>query len=182
MADRVRAFLAIQPPADVRARLSQMLTEVEIDGARLRAVEKENIHLTVEFLGSTPEELIQPLERLIDEIGVGTRPFELEVVGISAFPSKRPVVIAAELAPTNALSHLVANVRKEVERIGFQSETRPFQPHITVARIKGGRNRVRGFSLATDQTFKADTLILFKSELSRAGARYTQLHSARFKG
>lgn len=182
MAAAVRAFLAIQPPADIRASLSQKLTEVQIDGAELRVVEQASIHLTIEFLGNTPNVLIHPLANLIERVVEGTSPFDLDVVRISAFPSNRPVVIAAELADSDALLDLVVNVRNGLKNMGLEPETRPFRPHITVARIKGGRNRVRGFSLAAEHTFTAAELILFKSDLSRSGARYARLHSARLGG
>lgn len=181
MAAPIRAFLAIQPPADIRTSLVDTLTRIEIDGARLRIVDQDNIHLTIEFLGDIPEGSIKPLSKLLDDVAAQTRPFEAEVVGIAAFPARRPVVVAAVLAENNSLSEVVAEIRGQLCEIGFDPETRPFRPHITIARIKGGRNRVRRFSLETQLTFTADEFVLFRSDLTRKGAQYSRLHSARLE-
>lgn len=179
MSAPVRAFLAVYPPARIRVRLAGAVEDLEIPSADIRRIPEPNIHLTVRFLGSTPPETVERLKAVMDRISRGLQPIPLKISGVSAFPARRPTVIAADLRASDRLSALAEDLEAVARDLGFDPVERPFRPHLTVARIKRGRSRLKGFSAPLEAEFTADELILFKSVLKRSGAEYVRLHTIR---
>ena len=178
----IRAFLAIQPPEDVRARLAAIVEPDQARKLRWRCVPRENIHLTLRFLGISPQGMIQSLMTEMDRLGRGTREFMVEVQNVSGFPTRRPTVIAAGLSPNPQLDQLADLVESVVTGIGFENDNRPFRPHITIARIPRMVMRLPDLQVAPGLKFEADELVLFRSELSQDGASYIRIHSTRLGG
>lgn len=175
----VRAFLAVHPPAPIRARLAGAVDDLEIPSADIRRVPEPNIHLTVRFLGSTPPEILDSLKVRMDRIGRQLQAIPMKIVGVSAFPARRPTVIAADVTPDDRLAALAEDLEAVARDLGFDPVERPFRPHITVARIKRGRSRLKGLSVPLELEFVANELVLFKSVLKRSGAEYVRLHTIR---
>jgi RNA 2',3'-cyclic 3'-phosphodiesterase len=142
MADRgsLRAFVAIEVPAQVLDSLEAAQKELSASGADLKLVERSNLHFTVKFLGeisdSQASEADARLRRLhLVKSGV-------EVRGVGAFPSPaRPRVVWAGVSGEDAsqISAVAGEVLAALDGIG-ERDDRPFQPHLTLARVRSDRN------------------------------------------
>ncbi|HKT22160.1 MAG TPA: RNA 2',3'-cyclic phosphodiesterase [Nitrososphaerales archaeon] len=136
----MRAFVALEVPAGVLDALVSFQTELSSSGADIKLVERENLHFTVKFLGEIGDQQAEEARSRLEKLSLkGAR---AEVKGVGAFPTpSRPRVVWAGVAKDQ--EHLILPTAKEVidtlEGIGERDE-RPFQLHLTFARVRSGRN------------------------------------------
>lgn len=150
-------------------------------GADIKTVEPENIHVTLKFLGEIPETQVQMVKEKIREIKF--TPIILEVEETGVFPNlRRPRVIWAGIkGEIEQLRKVFNELEEKLESIGFKKERRRFQPHITIARVRSGRDRenlVRELIQLQNTKYGEITVnhvSFMKSELTRRGPIYTQL-------
>jgi 2'-5' RNA ligase len=131
----VRLFVALDLPADVRTALARWADAAA--PAAVRRVRADNLHVTLAFLGSRDEDDAAAAGRVL-----AARPPSLgalEMAGALWLPPRRPGVLTVALRPHAGLSSLQAElVAALASAIGFEPETRPFRPHITVGRVPRG--------------------------------------------
>ena len=144
----------------------------------VRWVPAENWHLTLKFFGEVGDERATALRSSLSEITSDA--IDAPLVGLGAFPTLRAprVVWAGVKEPTGALQRLHAQVEHLCERHGFEPETRPFHPHITVGRARKGRSRsltrdLRDLLSVNIGTCNITEVVLFRSELRSTGAHYS---------
>ncbi len=153
----------------------------------LRWATLANVHLTIRFLGETTDAQTQALAPRLRALAAAHAPFELALGNIGGFPTLRqPRVfwlgLVGDLAPLNALQ---AAVEQQVQQVGFTAETRPFSPHITLARVRreAGRDQVRQLgqlvevyrAAATPHHWQVDEFVHLHSDLRPTGAVYRSL-------
>jgi RNA 2',3'-cyclic 3'-phosphodiesterase len=172
----LRLFVAIPLPAKLKAILAGLRTE--LDGARWVPI--ENLHLTLRFLGETHEDAA---EALVGELPlIAFEAFEVEINGVGTFPNVRdPRVLYARVVPTSYLTSLQQDVERMTESLGFEPESRPYRPHITLARLRrpdprNVRTSIR--SMRVEAAFVVESVGLYQSELTAVGARHRLLVSA----
>jgi len=179
----IRTFIAIQIPEDIKNEISTFQEELKAAGKGIGWVKPDNIHLTLKFLGSTDEQLIDDIDEKIKDSVVGINQFQIQVQGIGAFPNlKRPRVIwIGANSETDQLGVVVQKLEKNLEVLGFKPENRKFSAHLTVGRVKDNRKinsvleRVKSFSEFDAGTFTVEKIELIKSDLHPAGAIYSPL-------
>jgi len=140
MAVLVRAFVALEIPGNVVDSLVQAQKELEATGADIKLVERENLHLNLKFLGELGDAEVNDAKSRLRRLSL--KGADVSVRGVGAFPSSaRPRVVWAGIAPED--EPLVVPIAREViralEGIG-ERDDRPFRPHITLARVRSGRN------------------------------------------
>ena len=140
MARFVRAFVALEIPEDVADSLTQAQKELAASGADIKLVERENLHLNLKFLGDLGDEEVSEVKSRLGRLSL--KRADVTVRGVGAFPSStRPRVVWAGIAPED--EPLVVPIAREVistlEGVG-ERDDRPFRPHITLARVRSGRN------------------------------------------
>src|SRR5213593_2612764 len=153
-------------------------------GGDLKPVERENIHLTLKFLGNVSPAKLAEVKSALAEVKF--QAFTLEIKGAGAFPNlKRINVIWVGVGEGWSQVELIfEQTEKLLHQLGFSRETRPFSPHITVARVKSGRKRdeIAGFlGHLTDRsfgTFNVESVRLKQSILSPSGPKYSTLFEA----
>jgi len=101
-------------------------------------VRPENIHLSLKFLGDVEEtrepELVAALKRAAGT-GQEPRPLTLQITGFGVFPDyHRPHVLWAGVTPDPGLELLQHGVEQAFAPLGFPTEARAFQPHVTLGR------------------------------------------------
>jgi 2'-5' RNA ligase len=179
----IRAFLAIDVPDSLRPHLALVQEELKKSEADVRWVKVGNIHLTMKFFGNLPDEEVDPITRAAREVAAKQAPFELQVTAAGAFPSPRsPRVVwlglGGDLVPLAQLYH---RLEKAFAVLGYLPEGRPFNPHLTLGRVKSPANRHRLAQLLdrmpplTWPPFQVNEIILFKSTLTPQGSIYTAL-------
>jgi 2'-5' RNA ligase len=179
----IRTFLAIEMPDALRPGLSLVQGELKKSGADVRWVPVGNIHLTLKFFGSVPEEEIGSLALAAREAAAAAEPFQLQVTVAGAFPSpKAPRVVWLGLGgDVLPLTRLYQRLEKVFAARGYLPEGRAFHPHLTLGRVKSPANRDRLAGLLTKMRpvdwppFPVNELILFQSVLSPQGSKYTPL-------
>jgi len=151
--------------------------------ARLKLVEKENLHITLKFIGEVEEKDINLIFDAVEKGSKGFKKFEIEIIGAGTFPSlSRPRVIWVGVKNgSETLSRLAASISRSLEKVGFRGDSKPFKPHITVARIKGyGRNVSHLINEFSDHLFGKMTVKdvrVKRSTLTPQGPIYTTLKS-----
>ncbi len=172
----LRTFFAIKiaPTPDLR-RIHSRLGEL---GDRFQPVGLDNLHVTLKFLGDTLEsqvpEICTVAKRIVDGLGAT----HVRLMGLGAFPNlRRPSVVWVGLDQAEHLCRLAADLDRALAPLGYALESRAFQPHLTLLRIKT-RPPEQLFSLLSDEKesefglVPIDEVEYLQSEL---GARYTKL-------
>ncbi|HXG25731.1 MAG TPA: RNA 2',3'-cyclic phosphodiesterase [Candidatus Binatia bacterium] len=190
----LRLFFAVPVPAAARDRVGELIRRVQAgagDGtARVRWVRVDGLHLTLRFLGLTPEDRVAPLREVADAIAGAAAPFEVQLSGGGAFPSlSRPRSLWIGVGQGSERLAAIADALTEaVGACGLELDTRPFTAHLTIARTDGVRlgpvvaRALEHAAEGLDVRFTADRIVLFRSLLGNGPARYEPLHEARLGG
>lgn len=190
----LRLFFAVPVPDDASARVGDLIGRVQAsvgDGtARIRWVRVDGLHLTLRFLGPTPEDRVGPLEAGADALANADAPFEVVLAGGGAFPSlARPRSLWVGVRDgADRLASLADGLTTAAGECGLVLDTRPFTPHLTIGRTDGVRlgpvaaRALEEAAGALDVRFTVDRVVLFRSILGAGPARYEPLHEARLGG
>jgi 2'-5' RNA ligase len=183
MSDTIRCFLALKIPADTVLR--RVLKELSAMGRALKAVEPENLHVTLKFFAAVDPRLIPEIQAIAAKAVAQQIRGELTLTGLGVFPhAQRPNVIWAGLegAGVKSLIAFAEKIEGPLEKIGFVREDRPFTPHLTLARVKARPPQEFHELLARHPktvfgTAPVEKIELIRSEPGPEGSRYTVLGS-----
>ena len=167
--------LAGQVAGDLQRKLGKTLTA--------RWVAAENMHLTVRFIGHVPDDGVPALlEALTQPLDVA--PFDIELGGGGRFPPRGAprvlwIGVTKGLEPLAALH---AEFNRRLARFGQEPENKPFNAHLTLARVKDARTAVANTVDAVFQSVRISTVrqrveavTVFESRLSPHGSNYFAL-------
>jgi len=180
--DQIRTFVSIDLDDEkVLSQVESIMSSLLSLGGDLKPVEGENIHLTLKFLGNVSTTKLEEIKSALAQVTFP--PFSLEIKGAGAFPNlKRMNVVWVGVGEGWSQVELVfEQTEKLLHQLGFSRETRPFSPHITVARVKSGRKRdeIAAFlgHLADESfgTFNVEGVRLKQSVLFPSGPKYSTL-------
>ena len=180
--DQIRSFVSIEiDDTHVLSELASVLSSLQNIGGDLRAVERENIHVTLKFLGNVDPSKLAQVKATLSEVKFA--PFSLQVRGAGAFPnlSRMNVVWVGLGDGWSHVEEIYAQTEKLLSTAGFSRETRAFSPHVTVARVKSSRKRdeiasfLHGITERTFGTLQVDKVRLKQSVLSSSGPKYSTL-------
>ena len=185
--EQVRSFIAIELPNELKVGLSQL--EAQLKSGKQPGVKWVNpysIHLTLKFLGSIAVDKISQITKSMNEAVQGISPFHLEVKDLGVFPNLRrvQVVWVGISGEVDKLGQLQQRIESNLARLGFAPESRPFTPHLTLARLRNQasldeRQRlgelIAGTRFEVAYTIKVDTISLMRSQLTREGAIYSRI-------
>lgn len=175
-----RAFIAVDfPPFPALDALAQ---ELRTSGASLKVVATGMLHTTLKFLGETEEGLVPDVVAVLREACRGVEPFCVRIAGTGAFPGlSRMNVVWVGIQDADPLARIASTLDARLEALGFPRERRPWAPHVTLARVKGGRNldRVRQILQAHAEDAFGDAMVdavrLKQSVLGPGGPSYTDV-------
>ena len=186
MDGRVRTFIALTVPDDIRLRLSRIATAINAPPHSVRPVSLDQLHLTLAFIGETSHTEIAGISLDLRDIAAERPDLALSISGIGAFPSvENPRVLVAHSEPNDDLSELKSAIDEALYN-GYKipQEKRGFRPHITLARGKGaiGRDRFSAwfdhYAGWTTDPFLCDEIAFYQSDLTRTGPEYSILSTA----
>ena len=180
--DSLRTFIAIELPPDVRARVAQHIKQLrrQLPDVRASWSREDNLHLTLKFLGNVPVADIPKVSDAVERATKTVSSFQLTFSGCGAFPPRgRPSVLWIG-AQGFGLQALHAALEQELSDQGFPRESRPFHPHLTVARLRHSQDAQPLAELHQNLGFTPIALdvlevAVFRSELLREGSRHTVL-------
>jgi len=187
----MRTFIAVELSDLIKASLAQIQSHLKYAAADVKWVEKNNIHLTLKFLGEILEEKLWQVKSTLEIIGMATAPFEISLKDVGAFPKiDYPRVIWVGLDKgAKESTDLAIKIDEELSKIGFEKETRPFAAHLTIGRVRSPKNKealkdkITSHKLhvaSSSPHFSVGAVILFQSKLTPTGSIYTKLHEAKF--
>jgi RNA 2',3'-cyclic 3'-phosphodiesterase len=173
---RVRLFVALDLPDEVRDHLLQWRRGPLTVRDELRPVSAAALHLTLCFIGGRPESEVGALSELVRKAAGPVR--DLVLGGALWLPPKRPRVLAVEVRDgIRSLAGMQQRVSDVLEaEAGYVPEGRPFTPHVTVARVRSGA-RVQALELSPPRplAFEGAALTLYRSRTAPTGAIYESL-------
>jgi len=127
----------------VRTKVERIQRELLLTHADLRFVDPKSIHITLLFLGEVDEKITKEMCKVLN--GKELSPKRIRLEGLGLFPSvSRPNVVW--LGVTSGIEELniaADKVAALLKPFGFAPEERGFQAHVTIARVKSGRNKER---------------------------------------
>lgn len=164
----LRLFFALWPGEGVREALWQASRQL-VRASGGKPVPRENLHLTLAFLGSVPEALLPALREAAASLALPGFSVTLDQAGY--WPRPR----VAWLAPTRlppALPALVSDLWRAMAGFPVEPDTRPYRPHLTLARKV---SRPGPLVLSQPVHWPVSEFCLVRSVSDRAGARYEPL-------
>lgn len=190
-----RLFIALKLPDAAIEEIGSFINDMPTMAAQnVRWMPRENVHLTLLFLGDTSTELIPQLKEQILEAAANTSPFTLRLGETGAFPSYHtPKILWVGLdGEVRKLMQFQGRIEGNLRTIGFEPERRPFSPHITVGRAVRDLTRQYegdiGFSWrrsvlpASRAEIPVKELHVLRSRLQTGGAVYEPVFSAPLGG
>ncbi len=190
--EQIRSFIAIELPNRLRLELGQL--EAQLKSSQqpwVKWVNPDSIHLTLKFLGNIASDRTGEITRAMEEAAQGIPPFHLEVKDLGVFPNlKRVQVVWVGISgEVDKLGEFQQRLESNLACLGFAPESRPFTPHLTLARLRNQASldeRQRFGQLIAGSRFEAgaievDAINLMRSQLTREGAIYSRISSVRLK-
>ena len=180
--EMIRSFIAFDiEDAAVQKNLSKVQEMLVRTGADLKLVKPENIHVTLRFLGDITPEMVEQIHGEMEQTQFA--PFEVKIKGTGAFPNlKRISVVWAGIRQgANELKAIFDQLEPRLQTLGFKPDYKGFSPHLTIARVKTGRNIMALAEQLNDLedyefgSIKAECLKLKKSVLTSQGPIYSVL-------
>lgn len=181
----MRLFTGIDLPADVEAALAATIARLR-PTARIRWSKAANLHITTKFIGDWPTERLDDLKSALAAI---PKPGVIPIVikGLGWFPNPhQPRVFWSAVHAPQSLRDLAAATDSACAGLGIARETKPYTPHLTLARIepRGGgpapdlaalRRAIAGLPLDPFGRFEARQFHLYLSEQRDGSSHYTRL-------
>ena len=181
----MRLFIALNFPDEIIDALERLQEELPVG----RLVPRENLHLTIAFLG---EVRVSDGEALDDALtGIRADVFPLTLSGVGAFETANGTVVWAGVTQSPPLDALHLKVRAAVHGAGLMTPRERFRPHVTLARLSGQPGSGDAARLATFLSVWGAKVIgscvvqglsLMQSHLGPKGSRYEELAHYPFAG
>ena len=182
----IRSFLAFELLPDMKKIVNRVSDRLRVSTIKARWVRKDNIHLTIVFLGDIHEDQVPLISQAIKKVCSRYGPFHVSLKGLGAFPNtRRPRVIWLGLGgDLEQMSFFKKALEKHLKPFGVKEEKRSFKPHLTLGRFRkpySGDSELDNFvarykDLSSSECL-LEKLVLFKSDLKPSGAEYIKLES-----
>jgi RNA 2',3'-cyclic 3'-phosphodiesterase len=187
---RMRLFIAIDLGQKVRTTVSKEVVRLQSLAPKAKWASVEGMHVTLVFLGYVDDERVAEVQAIVREVAARHPPLRLAVESIGGFGSSvRPRVLWLGLTGgVEPLAAIKEDLEKRLVPLGYEPEKRPFKPHLTLARARmpnGDVALARCIRACRTTAFgeaQVDRIILFRSDLSPKGAKYTALCEPKLAG
>jgi|LSQX01.3.fsa_nt_gb 2'-5' RNA ligase len=171
MTKKQRLFLAANFSAPARAHLLDLASLIKAENGQGRFCQPEQLHLTLVFLGDCGPAQLLLAKRAMDETEF--LPFNLVINSLGRFQRRGGDLWWAGLAENKQLTKLQNELAGNLARAGFQLDSRPYRPHITLARNVKSALLPRQLEPFTEQVSQVD---LMESTRISSKMVYTCIH------
>jgi 2'-5' RNA ligase len=191
--EQIRTFIAIELPDELKLALIRLQDQLKSGSqAPVKWVKPNGIHLTLKFLGNIGIDTVGKITTALEEAVGGISPFHLEAKGLGVFPNLRRVQViwVGVTGEVDQLRQLQQSIESSLKALGFVPESRPFSPHLTLARLSDRATAderqslgqlIAGISFETAYAIDVGSIDLMRSQLTRDGAIYTRINSIKLK-
>ncbi len=179
-----RTFIAIEIPTDLRSIVIAHLKALRdrVPNVSASWSRENNLHLTLKFLGDVPAGRLEAVSAAAASAAQASAPFEVSIAGCGVFPPRgKPTVLWIGIEDANGgLQKVQRRLEDECAARSFARDTRAYQPHLTIARIKkpqGAKDLAEAHLHSTFplQSLRAKELVVFRSELLPQGSGHTPI-------
>ena len=172
----MRAFIAIDVP--YTKRIEDLQNSIE---GHVKLVERENIHITLKFLGEIDRAILENIKKIVDDCKVGK--FSINLKGVGFFPNARYIrVVWIGVNNYEPIVKMARCIDEKLSKIGFKKE-KNYVPHLTIARAKG-RIKIKNLGEFEDLNFlrfEVESVKIKKSTLTERGPVYEDLYEIKLK-
>jgi len=180
--EKIRTFIAVKVVPDLKAAASLKEIRTELQSENILWNKTENFHITLLFIGSTPVEMLAPVQELLDLVAVQTSPFDFLIAGIGVFRTiNHPRVLWLGVNESKALNDLKELTDKTVFPLLKMEAGEQFKPHLTIGRmrrindLKKLENLIRNYKALDFLKVKVDEITFFESITTPGGPIYKSL-------
>ena len=181
----MRLFTAMDLPDDLLLRLERLLTALRPE-ALIHWSPVDNLHITTKFIGQWPDARLDELHAAL-AAAAPREPFDVELRDLGWFPNARAPRTFGLGVHSNGLQRLAQETEAALEPLGIAKESRPYSPHLTLARIKTPvplrrlHETVEAMQPAALGAFTASEFALYSSQPGTNASLYRRLRSYRFE-
>jgi 2'-5' RNA ligase len=170
-----RLFFALWPDEAARAALLEA-TRAAIAAAGGRAVAAQNLHATLAFLGAVPEQRLDELHHMADQVrrsASARAPLVLQFEWLEHWVRPQ-ILVAVGHATSPAAGALAEALKTATLAAGFSPDLKPFQAHVTLARKV---SRAASAPIGEPVAWRFDAFALIESRTEARGPSYSIVHS-----
>jgi 2'-5' RNA ligase len=175
----LRSFIAIELPREIKENIDKGTEGLKSTGADVKWVKADNLHLTLKFLGNTPERYLHNIKDRLESVAKLHNKFDIRISGVGVFPNTKNLrVVWIGIKDSEMILKLQRDIDESLKEFGFEIEDREFKPHLTIGRVRSHKNKdILIKELATLKTvdfgkIEVKSIALMKSELKPTGAEY----------
>jgi len=142
--EKVRSFIAVNLNPEIKEYLASLQVSLNVPETKIKWVEKNNLHLTMKFLGDMSLEQTELIKSGLKGITSRYIPFIVKLSSnIGIFPTYRmPRIIWVGIKEgVNQLEELYNSIENDLSNKGFSREDKYFSGHITIGRVKFIRDK-----------------------------------------
>jgi 2'-5' RNA ligase len=178
----LRCFIALELPEELKKKIYGYIEKLKSAGADVKWIPPENLHLTLKFLGNTPEELLKNINERLISLSKSHDRFSLQVSGAGAFPNvKYPRVVWLGVHDSEEIIKLQHDIDESMAGLGFEKDDKQFTPHLTIGRVRSMKNKdalIKELATLKEVDFgkiEVNNITVMKSELKQGGAEHFKL-------
>jgi RNA 2',3'-cyclic 3'-phosphodiesterase len=171
----MRLFVGIDLPGEIKDGLAALIELLRRGAPEAKWVPRDNLHLTIAFLGEVSEERVTAIEGALRAAATGKSAIDTALAGLGAFPSARRarVVWAGLDDAAGRMAALASDVSTALGPAGFEPEKRTWTAHLTLARLRTPADVSALLSeRVAPASFAVSEITLFRSRLARPAPRY----------
>jgi 2'-5' RNA ligase len=169
----MRLFIAVNFSDEIKNQILEVQEQLRSQSTRGSFTRPENLHLTLAFLGETPEEKLPALRGIIDDIDSPSFDVAFSRTGCFTHSRKELWWIGTEGGSPSSLKSIHDKLIRDLFEAGFSVDGRPFNAHITLAREV---RHIEPIVLTCPKIIlKVNRVSLMKSENLRGVLTYTEL-------
>jgi 2'-5' RNA ligase len=165
----------------VLEKIAEVQKVLSKTGANLKLVKRQNIHVTMRFLGNIRPAMAEKIHKEMEKVHF--TPFKVKIKGMGVFPHLQymRVLWVGITEGSQELQNIFSQLEPSLRKLGFAPDRKGFSPHMTIARVKSGRNKdelaecIRENADHEFGTVTANCLRLKRSDLTPEGPTYSTL-------
>lgn len=168
----IRLFAALDIPDEIARRLSALQSGLQ----ECRWQTRENMHVTLRFMGSLEEPMAEEIDYALAHIKC--KPFKLRINELGSFgDGERARTVWAGAEKSDALLNLHTKVENALQVLGLEPDKRKYAPHITLGRLKHSTpadvaHWIEGKGQFHALEFEATRMVLYSTHTTSSGSAY----------
>jgi len=173
-----RCFICVWPTNELRKKVVKIQEQLMKLPMKMKLVKKENLHITLSFLGERNENSVNDICKQVDNIAKKYEKIQVVIQDFCIIPSINYVrVIGLCVKNEKKLIEISEEISKK-----FKGDFKP--PHLTLCRVKNvfNKDEIKKFFEKNNDIYIGEleikSICLVKSELKKDGPIYTTIHKS----